>query len=81
MTTYQIHSMFGPTVKEYDTLHRALEELWRLKNSNGGLYRVLDSKGKEYARMDTYATYWPLNYEANKEMRERTQRARQQQAK
>ena len=36
-----------------------------MKNSNGGLYRVQDEHGKEYARMDTYATYMPLNYEAN----------------
>jgi hypothetical protein len=61
--------MFGPTVRRYARLTDALQELMQLKNSNGGLYRVLDNSGKEYARIDTYATYWPLSYEANEKLR------------
>jgi hypothetical protein len=57
--------MHGPTVMQYKTLTAALEKLYNLKHSNGGLYRVLDDRGKQYAALDTYATYSPLNYEAN----------------
>ena len=63
---YTLHSMFGPTVFSRVSLSEALQELFRLRGSNGGLYRVLDEHGKEYARLDSYATYWPLNYEANR---------------
>jgi len=65
---YIIHSMHGPTVRQYDTLSEALDELFRLRHSNGGLYRILDNHGREYARIDTFATYWPLAYEANRKM-------------
>ena len=58
--------MFGPTVMGFDRLGDALKRLDSLKHSNGGVYRVIDEQtGKEIAKLDTYATYWPLNYEAN----------------
>ena len=73
---YRIHSMHGPTCHVYKRLTDALNELWRMKLSNGGLYRVIDeTRGKEIASIDTFATYEPLCYEANQERRERKQDA------
>lgn len=63
---YRLHSMFGPTVFGFDSLEDGLQRLMAMRHSNGGTYRLLDKYGKEYARINTYATYWPLCYEANR---------------
>jgi hypothetical protein len=65
---YRLHSMHGPTVFAFDRLEKGLDELFALakRNANGGIYRLVDeNNGKEYARVDTYAIYAPLNYERN----------------
>ena len=67
---YTIHSMHGPTVMEFNSLELALKRLFDLKLSNGGVYRIVDEYGKEYASIDTYATYWPLCNEWNKKRSE-----------
>jgi hypothetical protein len=68
--TYRLHSMHGPTVYASDSLSKMLEELWRLRRSNGGLYRLVDERsGREIASIDTFATYAPLNYEENERRR------------
>ncbi|HSE44244.1 MAG TPA: hypothetical protein VLA89_02835 [Gemmatimonadales bacterium] len=67
----RLHSMHGPTVFAFDSIEEGLKELLALalRNSNGGLYRLLDEQtGKEYARVDTWALYWPLNHERNQAM-------------
>lgn len=71
MIRYRLHSMHGPTVFAYESLETGLKELLALalRNSNGGMYRLLDEQsGKEYARVDTFAIYHPLNVERNRAM-------------
>lgn len=66
---YRIHSMHGPTVFVYGKMSKGLDELWRMRRSNGGWYHLVDEfSGRKIASIDTFATYEPLNAEANTEM-------------
>ena len=65
---FTIYNMHGPTVYQHKFLDESLQCLWNLRHSNGGVYRVLDDNGKEYARIDTFATYEPLCYAANQKL-------------
>lgn len=73
MIRYRLHSMHGPTVFAYESLETGLKDLLALalRNSNGGMYRLVDEfSGREYARIDTYGIYQPLNIERNRAMHE-----------
>ena len=77
MGKYRIHGMFGPTVFAYGTLGQAMQELLRMKQSNGGLYRIIqDGSDRVLMSLDTYATTDTLNAEANREMFARKDRAK-----
>ena len=69
---YRLHSMHGPTVFAYTELSRAMYELLRKRQSNGGLYRIIaDGSTKVLMSLDTYATTEILNAEENAAMWER----------
>lgn len=70
MRRYRIAGPFGHTVFHYDDLTDAMEKLWNMKTSNGGIYKIVDRWGREYARIDTYATYWPLCHELNEPLQD-----------
>lgn len=62
--------MHGPTCMSYRRVSDALDRLWGLKRSNGGLYRVIDEfSGRVIASLDTYALYWPLCGDENEKRR------------
>lgn len=67
MKNYVIHNAHGPTVFQFDRLLDALDWLFQQakRNTNGGTYILRDKRGKEYARIDTWAMYEPLNWEHN----------------